>query len=867
MLDHGIDEEIRHHLRERAEALVELGWSERAAMGEARRRFGNVSRVRSSLHQIAEEEPRIRLLRWLGSVAHDLRGGVRALRQAPGLSTAVVLTIALGVGANVAVFSVTDAVLLRPLPYAAPDRLVSLLPVDQEDGRSTDWTSPERAFAWQRTTSSYAEITLRAQVMLVHTGADDPYQVAGHAVSTNWLRMLGVTPERGRGFSELDAVPDRERVCVLSHEFWRARLGGDPDVLGRVIVLDQQPHTVVGVMPAGFRFPPTLRTDAWVPLASDAIVGGDRLNRIRIVAAIPDGQSIDQLELRLAAIGDGLQGVDPDPAGWSLRAAPLDSFRANADVTRALWMMTAAVSVLLGVAMLNAINLLLARASRRAADIVVRAALGASRARLIRQELTETLVLVGLGGAAAVVLAFGLVQAIAGLLPSEITSFLVGNVAVDQRALAFALGVTTIVGVVLGVLPGWRATGGGLAGRSTRWSSAERSSTRLRGSLVVAQIAMSVTLLVVAGLLIRSFVRLTAVDPGYDARNLLQVSIELPGHSYGDPVARGHFFRALRDELHSLPGVVSASLANGVPPEPAISFGLRPQADGREPRPLPQDYLPSATVDEEFFPTLGVPIVVGRNFTDADGLDGDKVIVDRALARFLFNGTSAVGRRFRLDSDRPWLTVVGMIEDLKLIGQDDRRGSMDLFYPSAAHRGWGYMSVIMRTAGPPTDVAPEVRRVIRGLDPAVPVDVLVTGTQALVDSVDKPRFFLRMMSSFALIALVLAAIGTYGVLEFAVRERRREIGVRIALGANAGDVRRMVLGDGLRLAVTGLTLGIGGALVAGRAAASLLFEVAPADLATLAGVGLLMLATATLACALPAARAMRLDPVEVLRSE
>lgn len=865
-----IDNEIENHILERAERLMEdEGMSEREALREAERRFGDVRRVRRSLERLNDAGGGPGGGEFFRSVLRDLKLGWRSVVRNPGFAMAVVVTIGLGVGANAAVFSVTDAVLLRPLPYEDPDQLVAVEAYYPESDRTLDRMPAEQALAWQEPIAEVGELLLFGRRNLVRTDLEDPYSVVAYAVSADWAATLGVRPHVGRGFAPDEALPGAPQTMILSYTLWRDRFGADRDVIGNTIELDHRPYTVIGVMPRGFKFPILGPASAWVPLRSDGTYdGANPLTVLSLLMRPADGLDADAVQERLDALASGLAAGDPRPDGWQVRARPFDNFRANTDVERALWVLTGAVAVMLLIAVVNATNLFLVRASARRHEIALRVALGASRTRIVRQQLTENLVLVAAGGLLAVALSRLVLDSIVGLLPSEVTFFLAGEIAVNGRVLGFALAATGIAGLLAGLIPAIYGSTTARAAHSSR-DSGSRSGNWLRNGLVVAEIAMTVALLVGAGLMINSFLRLTAVDPGYNPATMAQLSISLPPEAYPDSVAQRRFFDDLRDRIAGLPGVTTASLADGVPPDSGFSFGITPQAEGQDPKELPGLMLPFASVDAGFFRALETPIVAGRGFNSEDTEESGHVIVDREMARFFWGQESPIGRRFRLDADDDsrWLTVVGMVDDVKLMGQDDRRGGMDLFYPLPGDEARSFMSIVIRAVHSPEGTLPMIRGAVREIDPDLPIYELTTGVQALAAVNDKPRFFLMMMTIFAAIALGLALIGTYGTLAFTVRQRHRELGVRIALGAGSRAVQGMVLKQGLGLAALGVTLGVTIALGLGGLARSLLFQVEPTDPVTFATVAIVMLSCAAVACWIPARRATRVDPVQVLRAD
>ncbi len=860
-----IDEELEHHILERIDALIEQGYPPAAARREAERRFGDTKAVRRALQSIRAATARE--LRWSDYVRaffRDLRHGVRLLRKEPGVAVAVILTIGVGVGANAALFSVTDAVLMRPLPYEERDRLVSLdaFYVDQ-DWKINRWTA-ERGNAVAEGLSDHAAVVRFAQRSFVRGDVTEPHRVMGFGVSGDWLTALGATPALGRGFGAADGADEAPLVVVLGHELWQQRFGGDLDILGKSVQLDQNQFEVVGVMPAGFKFPPISSSEAWVPLRADGTVDGNRAEPFVSLVANIGGASSDAIFERANAVALGVS-EEIGSGSVEVRGEPLDSFRANRDVRRALLVLSGVGIGMLMIAIINAANLMLVRADTRRSEMELRLALGASRARLVRQACAEFLVWAGAGALLAIGIAYLAVDLLASQLPAEVTWFLTSQVVVDHRVLGFALATMMLVALGAGVLPSLRATRSLV---STGRTTAGSPTSRLRHGLLIAQVAITVALLSGAALMMQSFVRLTAVDPGFNTAGLTQFSMELPVDSYPEPEAQRAFFDELKERLQAQPGVVRVSLANGVPPRSGFSFGVSPEAEGGAPKELPGVFLPNATVGTDYFAALQTPVVEGRSFLPQDAAEPDKVIIDRSLAQFLWGVESGVvGRRFRLNEGEPWLTVVGLIDDLKLMGQDDRDGEFELFYPLQADAQLRYMSMLVRSEGAPGAAVASIRAEVRSLDPTLPIDDLTTLTSAMADANDKPRFYLRAMGLFAVLAVTLAVIGTYGTLAFMVRTRYRELGVRAALGAQTGALRWMVLRRGLALTTTGIALGLFGGYAVGRGAGSLLYGVEPLEPIASAAAVACMLLCAAAASWFPAVQATRADPNDVLRAD
>lgn len=861
-----IDDEIRNHLEERVEALMAEGMPEAEARREARRRFGNAAEIRRRLREIDAPAggPMDRLGERLVDLGQDLRHAWRRLMGSPGYTAAVVASIALGVGANATVFSVTDAVLLRPLPFPEPDRLVEVNAV-RAPGQSGSWLDRQDLLIWLEATDSLGRPLVSARFDAVHAAGDDMRPVVGRAVSLNWLDVLGMRPQMGRSFGVDEAMPGRGDVVIASYGFWQQLLGGDRDAVGQTVMLDGREFTLIGVMGPEFKFPTLMGADLWVPLGDDLTATPHLGEEYDVLFRLPAGLDRDGLAERLDTLAGALQESAPREQQWQVLLREFGGFRANRGTRQALWLLTGAMAVMLVVAIVNAVNLMLLRASTRRVDIETRRALGATTLRLLQHQASESLILTLLAAGGAVLMARLMVGFFVGMLPREVTFFLVGQIGVDDRVLVFTAATAVAVGMTLSLLPVLRLSG---THKGLRGATPDGRPTRTRRGLVIVEVALSVAVLVTTGLLIRSFLQVTAVDPGYDPSRLLHLTVSLPEQRYPDPASRRAFVLGLSGELQRIPMVESVSVSDGAPPSSGLSFGNQPQAEGGEPKPLPSEIMSWAHVDPAFLRTLGVPLVAGRGFTPADGLEGGVAIVDRALAAFLFGPADPVGRRFRVDvkEDR-WLTVVGLIDDLRLNGRDDRHGEFDLLLPLRDTQMPGYVVITLRAASVTADLVGEVRRRVRAADGALPVHSLQTGTAALADSVDGPRFFVSMMSALAAVALVLSLMGTYAVMAYGVRQREREFGIRAAIGAEPQRLRSMVLAQSTGVGVLGVALGLALSLAVTRLLQSQLYAVAPTDPATFAAVAALVLGAALLAGWLPARRAMRVDPAEVLRAE
>lgn len=866
---HRVDEEIRHHIKERAERLVEEGWECKAALHEAERRFGNVDGVRRELMSIDGTADPTRTT--LGGVARsfwwDVRHALRGMRNNVGFTLAVVVTLALGIGAASSIFAVVDALLIRPLPFRDAHRLVE---VDQAatDGGYIYGLSVQSATEWKEDLRDLTDGWLEYEPMtLVRTDGPvaEPLSVLG--VTPGADTLLGIPLLLGRSLAADDALPSSPEVAVLGRAYFE-RLGGDPTIVGRTIDLETGPATVVGVLAGGVKFPLLASRDPalWMPLRTDHTVARKPLPRRPTVwARLRPDIALAQAEERADAMATSLDAEQPKASGtWRVGLVPLGSHRVNTDIRQALWLLVATVAMIFLIALVNGVNLLLVRASGRSHEMAVRAALGGSRRRVLGQLLVEGLLLGLTGGGGAVLMAWAAVGAIQGILPRDVLFFSPYALTVEGRTLVFAFVVSTVAGGILGLLPGLSGVfpnsfSRTLAGRSR---GDQREGRRARNAMVVLQVTLSMTLLAAAGLFVKSLDRLVHVDPGFDYRHIAVADIELSAIRYPRPADRADFLRRLHALLETRPGVHGVTVSDGS----GYSFDVHLQAEGAEPRPDQPILMPFNHVHPDYFGVMGIELVEGRAFGPADEGTGG-VIIDEDMERFLWGGRGAVGKRFRVDDGDRWLTVVGVVRDLRLMGRDQRQGASQILYAAATDAAWSYASVAVRSDGDPATLLPIIQQAVRTLDPQQALYTLQTAAQALADEEQKPRFIMTLMTLLAGIAVTLAGVGLYGTLSYSVSRRDRELGIRMALGAHRGSVRGMVLREGIEVAVLGILMGILGAMLASKAIQGLLYDVAPRDPQVLVSAALFFLGIAAVASFLPARRATRLDPVEVLKAE
>lgn len=797
----------------------------------------------------------------------DIRYALRGLRKRPLFTLVAVSVLGLGIGINTAVFTVTDAILLRPLPYQDPDQLVEVQAFN-DDSVGLPFLPSEAGLRWVEEADFFQRSTAYAQRSFVFAAANGPQAVQGLGIAPGFFETLGVAPQLGRVPMADDAEPGAQAVAVLDHAFWKRDLGSDPEVIGRVVLLDDMRVSVIGVMPANFHFPKLGRGLVFVGLQGRKWPDGESLDRVNLLARSPGGRAVEQLQARADVFAKGIAEAGLSMRGFpKVRLHPLGQFRANDDVKHALWLLLAGSSIILVIAVFNVANLLLVRGLGRGRELAIRRAVGATSGRLTRLLLAESFLLAQFGCLAALLLALIGVDVLAKMVPSDVQFFAVHSFGIDSRALLHVVILSQGVALLLGVLSIAKAVLRNERGLVLRQGSATARRGWLRSALVVGEVALSLALLAGAGLVIRSFVTLLRVDSGFDPSHLAFVTVGLSPKHYPDEARCGDFLQQLRNEAAALPGVEEVSLTSGLPPNTGFAYNVAIQAEGHEVRASGQPFLlPQTSIEPNALRLLRTPIIEGTGFDADEDTAANRVIIDRDLARFLWPDSSAVGRRFRIGDGRPWLTVAGVIRDLKLMGPDDRQGRFDLLYPYQG--SWSaYDTLAIRTVVPVQTILPEVRAIVFRLDPHQPIYRLTSAEEALAESTQKPRFLLVLMSVFAVLALVLAALGLYGVLSFLVGQRRREIGIRLALGARPSAVRRLVLKDGMRLALIGCLLGTALALAFTRLLGSLLFKTDATDPWTFTTVVAAMLATAYLSCRLPARRATDVDPLEVLRAE
>jgi predicted permease len=875
-----VDEELRLHLELRAEELEAGGLSPEAARAEALRRFGDVERVRRACEgetaALRREDGRREA--WAG-VLGDVRFAWRTFRQAPTFTLVVVLTLALGIGATTAVFSVVHGVLLQPPPYAAPDRLVVLKTVVTAGGGG-NLSDPElRDFQTGLTTVTHLGGHASLEADLTEPG-EQPQRVKARRVSVELVEGLGVRPLHGRLFAPEEGKPDGgHRVVLLSHALWQARFGGDAGVVGRSVELGGNAHRVVGVMPPGFVFGDA---QLWVPLAIDwANNRGRGSHYMSGVGRLAPGATLEQARAEARAVAARLVAEYPEnypeQMGFSAAVEPLRTVW-EGGVRPVLLVLLAAVAGLLLIACANVASLLLSRGLARGRELSVRAALGAGRGRLVRQLLTESLLLALAGGALGVLFARlgvdALLAAASGSVPHA------ERVGVDGQVLSLAVGLSVLCGLLFGLLPALQATregaGAGLTGASSaggRSATAGRSARRTQGVLVVVQVALAVCVMATAGLLLRSYWELQRVELGFRPERTLAFELTLPAARYPDKARVAGFYTDLMARLAAHPEVEAVGASSWLPlsghmNDWVVEVEGRPRAPGEDP--LSPDF---SLVTAGYLEAIGIPVLRGQPFTAEDEARPalDVVLVNQTLAERLWPGEDPLGKRMRPDGgELPWLTVKGVVRDVRAAAPHaPPRPAYYMLHAQGARSGIAIrgLAVVVRTRSAPLALADWAREQVWAADPSLAVAGLRTVEDLTAEALARRRFTALLLAVFAGTALLLAAVGLHGVMALAVSQRRRELGIRLALGATPGTVRRLVLGQGLRLTLGGLLLGGVLALGAGRAVEGLLYGVRAADPLTFGGLLVLLAGVALLACWAPARRATGVDPGSVLRSE
>jgi len=856
-MDREIDDEIASHLAEATDEYVRQGISPEEARLAARRSFGGIAQTKEVYRQVGS-------LMWLEEIPRDMRYALRALRKSPTFAATAIATLALAIGVNTAMFSVLNAIVIRPLPYRAPEELAMVWTEDPtqnlREGRAALWDVEQ----WRGQSQSFADMATYDSVSTVLTAADGVEQIVGASVSPNLLPLLGVRPVLGRSFSA-DEVEQGQRLVIVSHRFWQTRFGGSTGALGATIVLNGLPFQIVGILPADFTVA-TLEADVWQPHTTHRAVRGGQT--WFVIGRLRPGVTFEQAQSEMSTIGrrlnDRLPAADRNQG---IAVVPLSLSVVGPKSRLALWMLGGAVLCVFLIAAANVASLSLARGVARAREMAVRAALGASPGRIVRQLLTENILLAVVSGAIGTLIAHASIRLIRAFGPGNLPRL--NEVSLDARVLAWALAISVVAGVLVGLAPAvtavrrdLRRSGEG-GGRSVSSGAAAR---RIRRALVIAEFALAIVLLVGAGLLVRSWWYVNNIDPGFVPERVLVMEVSSPT-AFTAPSQRADLYRRILEEIQAVPGVESAGIIDDLftsnPREHALTVERQ---DGTMSERL---RLTSDEVSPDFFTAIGTPLRRGRFLSIADRPDAPLVaIINDAMARRSWPGQDPVGRRFRLgsrESQGQWYTVVGVVGDMRRQGME--RDALPQIFVSLAQnppsRNVGFF--VRTTSDEPLTMGGALRAAVRRVETNAPIYGMAPLEEQLGTYLTQRRFQTSLLTGFSVVALLMAAIGIYGLIQYSIATRTQEIGLRMAIGAQAEDIFRMMIGEGLILSLTGVAIGLVGAWWLGRAGSSLLFGVTSSDPLTFTAVSLLLTVVALAACYFPARRAMKVDPVLALR--
>ena len=806
----------------------------------------------------------------MDSLLRDLKFSARSLLKRPALTIIAIVTLAIGIGANSAIFSTINALLLKPLPFPDPDRIVALWDKVPSRGVVRNEVTVANYLDWRAQNKTFEQLGIYRWWSTNLTGSDSPERVQGFQVTPNFLDIVGVKPMMGRGFSAGEDQPGKDSVALLTYSLWQRRFGADQNIVNKTIATNGVARTVIGVMPPDFNYPKG--AEIYAPLAITPELARNRGNHAYLgIGRLKPGVSLQGAQADLDVIASQLEKQYPEEnTGRGVVIYPIlqDTVRMY---STALWVMMAAVGFVLLIGCANVANLMLARATGRQREIALRAALGASRFRIIRQLLTESVMLGVLGGALGILVAYWGVDAIRTASPGEAARFAPGwnHLGINLPVLAFTLLLSVLSGLVFGLAPAWQLSRPDLNSALKEGARQNTSgSHRLRGLLVVSEIALSLMLLVSAGLLIRSFLQLVRTDPGFNSENLITMNLVLPAAKYKDESQRAAFYSDLVHRVEGLPGVELAAAVNHLPlggSNSSTSFLV----EGFPEPPPGQEFDGRYRVcTPDYFKTMGIAVLKGRSFTEQDKAGSPLVvIINETLARRYWPNTDSIGKRMRYTGpleQNPWMQVVGVVQDVK---HEMNLPITEDFYVPHAQDAWQSMVLVAKTKVEPAAMAAPIRQQVWSIDKDQPVFDVKTMREVRAISLALYSFSSVMLAIFAAVALLLAAIGIYGVMSYAVTQRTQEIGIRMALGARAMDVLKLVVRNGMSLAVIGVVVGLVGAFALTRLLQSLLFEVTPTDITTYSTVTLGLLLIALFACYIPARRATKVEPLVALRYE
>lgn len=801
------------------------------------------------------------------ALLQDLRYGARTLAKNPGFALVAVMTLALGVGANTTIFSFVNGILLRPLPYPKPERLVLLDETALKQGITSMGVSFPNFLDWREQNSVFEDVATYQGGNYSLTGVGEPEQLRGGRVSHGLFEILRIQPPLGRTFTAEEDQPGHDAVVMLSHGLWQRRFGGDPTIVGRLVTLNNRSCTVIGVMPPGFRFPEI--SELWVPLALTTKIWTRTDHGLGAVARLRDGVSLERAQTELSAIASRIEQQNPvTNEGLGVSVTSMRE-RLSGEYREALLILLGVVGCVLLVACANVANLLLARATARQKEVAVRAALGASRWRVARQLLIESSLLGAAGGAFGLVLAVWGLDLLLAAIPVSLPFWM--DFSLDLRVLGFTVGISVLTALIFGLVPALQASRIDLIETLNKGgrSAAAAAHNRSRNLLVVAEVGLSLVLLVGAGLMMRSFLLLQRVDPGLNPQNVLTLGVILPTEKYREGARRGEFFQRLMERIQAAPGVQAGGAVSTLPLSGG-RWGRSLTVEGYSVLPVGQaPMIQHNVVTPGYFRAMGIPILMGRDFAETDAADSPKVtIVDERLAREYWPDTDPLGKRIRFgppEDNEPWHTVIGVVGAVRHERLDaDTRKSVYLPHLQIPVRG---MALAIRSGENTTSLTAAVRGQVRALDPDLPITRVLPMEEVVAQAIWEPRLYAVLFGVFAAGALLLAAVGVYGVMSYGVTQRTHEVGIRVALGAKRRDIIRLIVGQGLKLAFVGVAIGLGGAFALTRLIKGLLFGVSATDPLTFGLLALLITIVALAACLVPARRAMRIDPMVALRYE
>jgi putative ABC transport system permease protein len=795
------------------------------------------------------------------TILQDLRYGARMLLKKPGFTSIAVLTLALGIGMNVALFSVINAVILRSLPYQQADRLVQLWGHDRRTGVTEVPVSNADFLAWRAQARNFASLAAHNNHPVTLLTNDGATGIAGVFVASNFFATLGATPQLGRIFTPEEETPNQSRAVIVSHQFWQSRLSGRADVIGQTITLDEGPHTIVGVLRSDYRHPEVFSDRApeiFLPLPLRA---NDHRHALRVIGRLQPGVTSEQAQAEMTTIARQLERAFPESnTDWGAYVVPLAE-QHSSKVRRVLFLLQGAVGFVLLITCVNLANLLLARLTAREKELAIRAALGAGKLRIIRLILCESFWLAVFGGLAGLLLAAVLMDSMPTFAPRELTNL--GKIGIDGQVLGFTILLSLFTIFIFGLVPVWQVSRTNLNEVLKETLSAPRG-TLLRSLLVVAEIALTLVLLTGAGLMLRSLLHLHNVPLGFDAEKLLLIRISLLRSVPDQQV--GSIYQQMTAQIELLPGVQSAAMTSSVPLSGTFNNRTGVMIEGQ---PMPaSNKIPDIGmrfISPNYFRTMSIPLVAGRYFTDADSSTSSQVaIVNEAFARQYLSGLAPLDQKLLLGATPN--EIVGIVRDFKYESLQTE-AEPEIYTPIKEGPGWKTTALVVRTRIQPESLRADVQRAVRQVEGNALIERVETMKDLLSDATARPRFILLLLSAFALVALLLTGVGVYGVLAYTVAQNTREIGIRMALGADRHVVLKLVLGQGMKLALLGVLIGLGGAFALTRLLKTLLFGVSPTDPLTLALIAALLMLVALLACWIPARRAAKVDPMIALRSE